>query len=225
MKQLIAVVDDEPDILELLSVHLQNAGFEVKTFTEGKTLFQFLNTHIPQLIILDLMLPDIDGLEICRNLRVDKKFTDIPIIMLTARGDETDRVLGLELGADDYIIKPFSPKELVARVRAVLRRKEKKDIKQIIEIGSVKINLEKHEVTVKGKKVDLTPTEFKILKILSENEGRVFTRDELLDNLWGAEKTVVDRTIDVHIRHLREKLGQAGSLIKNLRGVGYKIER
>ncbi len=225
MKQLIAVVDDEPDILELVSLHLQNAGFDVRTFTEGKPFYQFLNNHIPQLIVLDLMLPDTDGLEICRAMKSDKKFSDVPIIMLTAKGEETDKVVGLELGADDYVTKPFSPKELVARVRALLRRKERKETRPIIELGNIKIDMEKYEVTVNRKKVDLTPTEFKILKVLSENEGKVFTRDELLDNLWGREKTVVDRTIDVHIRHLRDKLGQAGSLIKNIRGIGYKIER
>lgn len=225
MKKLIAVVDDEEDILELVSIHLKNAGFEAKSFSEGKELFQFLNNHIPQLIVLDLMLPDTDGLEICRILRSDKKFSDIPIIMLTAKGEETDKVVGLELGADDYITKPFSPKEFVARVRAVLRRKERRETKPIIEIGNIKIDLEKYEVSVREKKLELTSTEFKILKILSENEGKVFTREELLDNLWGIEKTVVDRTIDVHIKHLRDKLGSAGHLIKNVRGIGYKIER
>lgn len=224
MSRLIAVVDDEVDILELLSLHLQKAGYDVKTFTDGKSFFQFLNNHIPQLIILDIMLPDTDGFEICKNLKSDKKFSGIPIIMLTAKAEETDKVVGLELGADDYITKPFSPKEFVARVRAVLRRREKRP-EPAIEIGNIKIDLEKYEVTVKGKKVELTPTEFNLLKILSENEGKVFTRDELLDNLWGAEKTVIDRTIDVHIKHLREKLGLAGHLIKNVRGIGYKIER
>lgn len=225
MNKLIAVVDDEVDILELLSLHLQKAGYyDVKTFTEGEQLYQFLNNHIPRLIILDLMLPDMDGFEICRNLKSEKKFSDIPVIMLTAKGEETDKVVGLELGADDYITKPFSPKELVARVRAVLRRKEKRP-ESAIEIGNIMIDLEKYKVSIKGKKIELTPTEFKILKILSENEGKVFTRDELLDNLWGAEKTVIDRTIDVHIKHLRKKLGPAGHLIKNLRGIGYKIER
>lgn len=224
MNKLIAVVDDEPDILELLSLHLKKSGFEVKTFTEGKFLYEFLRNHIPQLIILDLMLPDIDGLEICKTLKSHKKFSDIPLIMLTAKSEETDKVIGLELGADDYITKPFSPKELVARVRAILRRKERKEPEPTMVIGNMKIDLEKYEVRIKDKKIDLTQTEFKILKILSENAGKVFTRDELLDKLWGTEKTVIDRTIDVHIKHLREKLGSKGNLIKNVRGIGYKIE-
>ncbi len=225
MKPLIAVVDDEPDILELISFHLKNAHFDVRTFTDGKGLYEFLKGGYPQLLILDLMLPDMDGFEICRNLKADERYSELPIIMLTAKSEEMDKVLGLELGADDYITKPFSPKELIARVRAVLRRKERKERKQYIEIGSLKIDTERYEVTVNGRKIDLTPTEFKLLRILSENEGRVFTRDQLLDYLWGTEKVVIDRTIDVHIHHLRKKLGKAGNLIKNLSGVGYKIER
>jgi len=225
MHELIAIVDDEPDILELLRVTLVNAGFTTKEFQDAGGLFRFLKEHVPDLIILDLMLPDMNGLDVCRKLRQDDKFFRIPIIMLTAKGEETDKVLGLEMGADDYVTKPFSPKELVARVRALLRREQMKFKKAIIELGDIKLDLEKYEVKVREKKVELTSTEFKILKLLSENEGKVFTRDELLDGLWGAEKTVVDRTIDVHIKHLREKLGPAGRLIKSVRGMGYKIQR
>jgi two-component system phosphate regulon response regulator PhoB/two-component system alkaline phosphatase synthesis response regulator PhoP len=171
------------------------------------------------------MLPDTDGLELCKTLKKKDTFAAIPVIMLTAKGEETDKILGLELGADDYVTKPFSPKELVARVKAVLRRQVRKVESKKIEIaGRVIIDLEKFEVTAKGKKIDLTTTEFRILQLLASRKGYVFTRDNILNYLWGDEKAVVDRTIDVHIRHLREKLGSAAALIKNIRGVGYKLE-
>jgi two-component system phosphate regulon response regulator PhoB/two-component system alkaline phosphatase synthesis response regulator PhoP len=171
------------------------------------------------------MLPDSDGFEICKFLRRDDECAAVPIIMLTARGDETDRVLGLELGADDYVTKPFSPKELVARVKAVLRRKlPAKEGGKVIEIGDIlSLDLDKYEAYVEDKTIDLTTTEFRILQLLSSKPGRVFTRDQILDYLWGNEKAVLDRTIDVHVRHLRKKLAKAGSLIKNVRGVGYKL--
>jgi two-component system phosphate regulon response regulator PhoB/two-component system alkaline phosphatase synthesis response regulator PhoP len=225
MNQLIAIVDDEPDILELVSLHLKKSGFEVKGFEDADTFYHFIETHSPDLIILDLMLPDIDGLEICKYLKRKENFSSIPIIMLTAKGEETDKILGLELGADDYVTKPFSPKELVARVKAVLRRQVQKEETKKIEIGGVvEIDLEKYEVKVKGKKIELTSTEFRILQLLASRKGLVFTRDNILDYLWGQEKAVIDRTVDVHIRHLREKLGKAAHFIKNLRGIGYKLE-
>ena len=225
MNQLIALVDDEPDILELVSLHLKKAGFEAKGFEDADTFYQFIETHTPDLIILDLMLPDMDGLEICKYLKRKETFSSIPIIMLTAKGEETDKILGLELGADDYVTKPFSPKELVARVKAVLRRQVQKEETKKIEIGGmVEIDLEKYDVKVKGKKIELTSTEFRILQLLASRKGLVFTRDNILDYLWGHEKAVIDRTVDVHIRHLREKLGKAAHFIKNLRGIGYKLE-
>ena len=225
MGKLIAVVDDEPDILKLLALNLQRSGFSVKEFSKAEELFKFLKDKIPELIILDLMLPDMDGLEICKYLKREEEFAPIPIIMLTAKGEETDRILGLELGADDYVTKPFSPRELVARVKAVLRRKDIKENSGKIEFGeSIVINIEKHEVAVEGKKIELTLTEFKILRCLISKKGWVFSREQLLDYLWGEEKAVLDRTIDVHIKNLREKLGKTGKFIKNIRGVGYKIE-
>lgn len=225
MNKLIAIIDDEPDIVEVVSIHLKKAGFKVNEFLEAESFFKFLDAQTPDLIILDLMLPDADGLEICKYLKKKDNLASIPIIMLTAKGEETDKVLGLELGADDYVTKPFSLKELVARVKAVLRRKEQKEETKRIEIGDILvIDLPKYEVTVEGKKVGLTTTEFMILKILSERKGWVFTRDQILDHLWGNEKIVLDRTIDVHIKNLREKLGIAGKFIKNIRGVGYKLE-
>ncbi len=177
----------------------------------------------PELVILDLMLPDIDGLEICKRIRNDEKLSNIKIIMLTAKSDESDRIVGLEIGADDYVIKPFSPKELVARVKAVLRRKD--DREKIISIGDdIKINLNKMEVYSGNKKIDLTSTEINILLILSSKKGWIFTREQILKNLWGDDKIVIDRTVDVHIRNIRKKLGKAGEHIKNIRGIGYKIE-
>ena len=224
MNKLIAVIDDEPDILELVSLHLTKSGFKVKEFLNAESFFKFLSSEIPDLIILDLMLPDSDGIEICKYLKSNQELKSIPIIMLTARVSETDKVLGLELGADDYVTKPFSPRELVARVKAVLRRKTQ-DSGEKIKIGDILlIDLNKFQVFVENKKIDLTPTEFRILKILATKKGWVFTRDQILDHLWGHDKAVLDRTIDVHIKNLREKLGKAKKFIKNVRGIGYKIE-
>ncbi|MBN1274164.1 MAG: response regulator [Candidatus Aminicenantes bacterium] len=221
----IAVVDDEPDILKLVSIHLEGAGFQVNGFPDAASFITFIETDKPDLIILDLMLPDADGLEICKYIKRKDEYAGIPIIMLTAKGGETDKVLGLELGADDYVTKPFSTKELVARVKAVLRRGAGFSDVRVIEVGDdLRILPEKHEVYAGEKKVDLTSTEFKILQLLSSKKGWVFTRDQILDYLWGQEKAVIDRTIDVHINHLREKLGPAARYINNIRGVGYKLE-
>jgi len=226
MNELIAIVDDEPDILELVSLHLKKNRMRVREFLDAESFYRFLHSEVPDLIVLDLMLPDADGFEICKYLRKQPDTSSIPIIMLTARSGETDKVLGLELGADDYVTKPFSPGELVARIRAVLRRMEQKELaEEKIEIGNMlSLNLQKHEVTIEGKQVDLTSTEFRILQLLATKKGWVFSREKILDYLWGNEKTVVDRTVDVHIKHLREKLGPAARIIKNIRGVGYKLE-
>jgi len=225
MSQLIAIVEDEPDIIELVSLHLKRGGFAVEGFEDAEKFLKFLNNRVPDLTILDLMLPDADGLEICKYLKKKDEFSSIPIIMLTAKSDETDKVLGLELGADDYVTKPFSPRELVARVKAVLRRKGQKEESKIVEIGNTLIiDAEKYEVRVEGTKVELTSTEFRILQLLSSRKGWVFTRDQILDHLWGDEKAVLDRTVDVHIKNLREKLGKAKEFIKNIRGIGYKVE-
>lgn len=225
-KQLVAIVDDEPDILELVSLHLKRSNFNTREFTEAEPFYRFLSKEVPDLIILDLMLPDVDGFEICKYLKGQQRFASIPIIMLTAKTEETDKVIGLELGADDYVTKPFSTRELVARVRAVLRRhgRNDKEEKKISVSDFVSIDLDKYEVEAEGKKIDLTPTEFKILQLLAAKKGRIQTRDQILDFLWGEEKFVIDRTVDVHIRHLREKLGKFSGIIKNVRGVGYKIE-
>jgi two-component system phosphate regulon response regulator PhoB/two-component system alkaline phosphatase synthesis response regulator PhoP len=224
MAPVIAALDDEADILELLKVNLQKAGYRFEGFQEADDLFRYLARERPSLVLLDLMLPDTDGLEVCRQIRKAENLAGIPVIMLTAKGDEADKVVGLELGADDYVTKPFSVKELVARIHAVLRRPGGGDAGPRIAVGVLVIDLEKFEVTVGGAKVDLTATEFKILQLLASRKGRVFSRDQILDFLWGSEKAVIDRTVDVHIRNLREKLGEAASLIKNIRGVGYKLE-
>jgi len=225
MSRLIAVVEDESDIANLVELHLKKANFRVKKFADGSSFLQFLEYETPALVILDLMLPDMDGIEICKFIRGNKRYSTIPIIMLTARSEEADRVLGLEIGADDYIVKPFSPRELVARVKAVLRRAEKQETPEILNIGDVvKIDLSRHKVWVYKKEIELTPTEFKILSLLAERKGWVFSRRQILQYLWGNDKIVLERTVDVHIKHLREKLGEAGRFIKNVRGVGYKLE-
>jgi len=224
MPPLIAALDDETDILELLKVTLERAGFRFAGFEEAEGLYRFLDRDRPDLILLDLMLPDMDGLDVCRELRRSDKLASIPVIMLTARGDESDKVVGLELGADDYITKPFSTKELVARIHAVLRRPSSARPSRRVSVGDLVLDTERFETLVGDRKVDLTATEFRILHFLASQRGRVFTRDQILDHLWGHEKAVVDRTVDVHIRNLREKLGPAASLVKNVRGVGYKVE-
>jgi two-component system phosphate regulon response regulator PhoB/two-component system alkaline phosphatase synthesis response regulator PhoP len=225
MSKLIAIIDDEPDIVELVSVNLKKAGFDTRGFSNLESFLFFLKKQTPDLVILDLMLPDADGLEICKYLKKKDEFSSIPIIMLTAKAEETDKILGLELGADDYVTKPFSPKELVARVKVALRRQVQKEDTKKIEIGGILvIDLEKFAVKVDGEKIDLTSTEFKILQLLSSRQGWVFSRDKILDYLWGREKAVLDRTVDVHVKNLREKLGTAGQFIKNMRGIGYKLE-
>jgi DNA-binding response OmpR family regulator len=224
MAALIAALDDEADILELLKVSLEKAGYRFAGFEEAEDLFRFLGREKPDLILLDLMLPGTDGLEVCRHIRRTEGLAGTPIIMLTARGDESDKVVGLELGADDYVTKPFSVRELIARIHAVLRRPAGSEPARRIIVGPLVVDLDRFEVLVSGVKTDLTATEFKILQLLASRRGRVFTRDQILDFLWGQDKAVIDRTVDVHIRNLREKLGPAGSLIKNVRGVGYKLE-
>jgi two-component system phosphate regulon response regulator PhoB/two-component system alkaline phosphatase synthesis response regulator PhoP len=226
MRELIAVVEDEDDIRDVVLLHLNKGQFSAKGFGDIKSFKDFLQKKaLPDLIILDLMLPDGDGFELCKELKKSDRYAAIPIIMLTARAEETDKVLGLELGADDYVTKPFSPRELVARVKAVLRRKTAPENVKKIEVGgTLAIDQEKHQVLVKSSPVELTMSEFKILWLLCSHVGWVYSRDQILEHLWGQDKAVVDRTIDVHVRHLREKLGAAGAWIKNVRGVGYKIE-
>lgn len=224
--KLIYIVDDEQDILQLVDINLKKAGFLTKTFEDADRLMSVIHDRIPDLLILDLMLPFTDGLEVCKIIRSEPSLKHLPIIMLTAKGEEMDRILGLELGADDYITKPFSPRELVARVKAILRRTDNKDTgSEIIKIGqNILVDTNQFKVKIDGKVLDLTNTEVKILQLLASRKGWVFSRDQILNHLWGNEKIVIDRTIDVHINHLRKKLGESGKYIRNVRGVGYKIE-
>lgn len=225
MGKLITVVDDEADIVELVSVNLEKAGFKVKGFYNAADLLNFVKKKTPDLIILDLMLPDADGFEICKKLKSEDKYSGIPIIMLTAKGEEVDRVLGLEIGADDYVTKPFSNRELVARVKAVLRRTKGEEKQEVLKIGeSIEILPKEYKVIVDGEEIELTTTEFRILLLLARRKGWVFSRDQILEQLYEGDRIVFDRTIDVHIAHLREKLGDYGGCIKSIRGIGYKIE-
>jgi DNA-binding response OmpR family regulator len=226
MGKLITVVDDEADIVELVSVNLKKAGFRVEGFYNATDLLSFIKKKIPDLIVLDLMLPDADGFEVCKNIKNQDKYSGIPVIMLTAKGEEVDKILGLEIGADDYVTKPFSPRELVARVKAVLRRGEKeKEPKKSIKIGEeIEIFPQEYKVDISGKEIDLTSTEFRILLLLAKRKGWVFSRDQILEHLYEGDRIVFDRTIDVHIAHLREKMGKYGTYIKSIRGIGYKIE-
>jgi len=228
MARTIAILDDEEDILKLVQTHLAKAGFRVETFSRPEAFLKYLERNRPDLILLDLMLPGTDGLEICRYLKSQPEKSNLPIIMLTARSQEADRVAGLEMGADDYVTKPFSLRELEARIKAVLRRLEKpatgERAEKKLAAGKLIINPEKHEVRLKGQPVELSLSEFKILELLTSRPGRVFTRDQILDHLWGQEKVVIPRTVDVHVRHLREKLGPLADLIKSVRGLGYKYE-
>ncbi len=227
MNELIAVVDDERSILELVSIQLKKLGFRVALFANAGEYLEFIEKTIPDVTILDLMLPDMDGMDLCKQLRRDQKYDVMPIIILSGRVDESDTILGLELGADDYVKKPFSPKELAVRVKNVLRRQtiQPQAAKNEINIlDKIIIDLDRYEVKVEGDVVPLTPTEYRILKMLAEKEGHVLKREEMLFNLWGNEKIVVPHTIDVHIKHLREKLGKFAVLVKNVRGVGYKLD-
>jgi len=224
-KEKILIVDDEKDIVELVRYNLEKEGYKIIPAYNGEEALELIKRQLPHLIILDLMLPGIDGLEVCRILKKDSRTSNIPIIMLTAKGEEADIVAGLELGADDYVTKPFSVRQLIARVRAVLRRVSfsTKD-KDLIKINDLVIDSIKHTVTLKGKLLELTSTEFKLLKCLAGNPGRVFTRDQLLNNAWSEDTFIVDRAVDVHIRRLRKKLGRASKFIVTVRGVGYKFE-
>lgn len=227
MSKVIAIVDDEEDIVDLVSHHLKREGFRVKEFHNGREFLSYIESVVPDLVLLDIMLPGIDGIDICRILKNKNKTSNLPIIMLTAKGTEADIVVGLEMGADDYIVKPFSPRELTARVKSLLRRADPKELEEnIIKVGPITINTERYEVKVDSENIELTTTEFKILEVLAEGRGRVYTRDQLIKKkrLWGDDKLVYDRTIDVHIKNLREKLGDAGNMIKTIRSIGYKLE-
>ena len=225
MEHIIAI-EDEADILEVVAYNLKREGFEVQGVRDGEEGLAAIRRRQPDLVLLDLMLPGIDGLEICRQLKNDQFSKAIPIVMLTAKGEESDIVLGLGMGADDYITKPFSPKELVARVKAVLRRgplHEAAGAGQRIIYEDVVIDPARHEVTVDGESIPFTATEFKLLHFLASNPGRVFTREQLINRIIGEDSLVLDRNIDVHIRSVRKKLEDNRELIETIRGVGYRF--
>jgi two-component system phosphate regulon response regulator PhoB len=224
MSERILAVDDEPDLLELVRLNLSQAGFEVDTAATGGEAMKSLRNVRPDLMVLDLMLPDTSGTDLCRELRSDPSFAELPIIMLTARADEVDRVVGFELGADDYVTKPFSPRELVLRVRAVLRRgSPAAGEPDALVHGALQLDAGRHRCFVDGVEVDLTAKEFELLSQLMGQPGRVMTRDRLLERVWGSDITVTTRTIDTHVKRLREKLGVAGDLIETVRGIGYRF--
>jgi phosphate regulon transcriptional regulator PhoB len=223
------MVDDEKDIVDLVAYNLEKEGYETLKALDGEKALQLVRTKTPDLVVLDLMLPGIQGLEVCKRIRKDPETASIPIIMLTAKGAEIDKIVGLEVGADDYITKPFSVKELLARIKAVLRRSEARRAAgqaEVFEFKGLHIDFKSYEVTVDGKRVDLSPTEFRLLKFLSRNPGRVYSREQILDRVWGDEAFVEPRTVDVHIRRLRSRIEHDESspdYIVTVRGAGYKF--
>jgi two-component system phosphate regulon response regulator PhoB len=221
--QKVLVVEDETDLVRTLEYNLRQAGFEVFTATSGSEGLRLASAKNPDLVLLDLMLPDIQGTEVCRQLKADPKTRTTPVIMLTARGEEVDRVVGFEIGADDYVTKPFSVRELILRARAVLRRGDPTGSLETVKLGFLTIDAEAHRVHVEGREIALTALEFRLLWTLVRRRDRVQTRQTLLNDVWGLNLNVETRTIDTHIKRLREKLGKAGSLIETVRGVGYRL--
>jgi two-component system phosphate regulon response regulator PhoB len=221
----ILVVEDEPAISEVLDYNLAKEGYDVELEYRGDTALDRIRTNPPDLILLDLMLPGLDGLEICRIIKRDQRTASVPLIVLTAKGEEVDRIVGLELGADDYITKPFSPREVVLRIKAVLRRSESRELEatEAIELGSIQLDLPGHRLLLDGEEVSLTATEFRLLKILMERCNRVQTREKLLTDVWRYSEDVDSRTVDTHIRRLRRKLGTEAQRIDTVIGVGYRM--
>jgi two-component system phosphate regulon response regulator PhoB len=219
----ILIVEDERDVVDLLTLNLRKAGgFIVSTASDGVAGLNKARTEKPAFIILDLMLPKMPGLEVCKILKSDPATQHIPIMMLTAKAEEIDRIVGLEFGADDYVTKPFSPREVILRIRAILRRGESKEGERLTA-GPIAIDPARHQVSVSGKRVNLTSIEFKLLRTLVQRRGRVQERDRLLNEVWGYESVIDTRTVDTHVRRLREKLGKAGNVIETVRGFGYRL--
>ena len=222
---MIFCIEDEESIRDLMIYTLNGAGFDAKGFSDGKGFFEALQQERPRLILLDIMLPGEDGISILKRLRSKEETAGIPVMMATAKGTEYDKVMGLDRGADDYLVKPFGMMEMISRIRAVLRRTEAgyKDKGKILQMGALELNPETYAVSADGERVQLTLKEHKLLRILMENPKRVFTRDQLLESVWGIEYAGETRTVDVHVATLRTKLGQCGSYIETVRGVGYRI--
>jgi phosphate regulon transcriptional regulator PhoB len=227
MRQRIVLIEDEKDIVQLVQYNFRKEGYEVESFVRGKDGLDHLRRRPADLVLLDIMLPDLDGFEVCKRMRADDRLKIVPVIFLTAKGEEIDRVLGLEIGADDYVVKPFSPRELVARVKAVLRRQDRPlERAEVVEVGDVRLDARTHEATVRGQPVTLSSMEFKLLLFLASHPRHVFSRDKLLDGVWGRERFVTPRTVDVHIRRLREKIEAEADnpqLLQTIRGAGYRF--
>ena len=224
----VLVIDDEKDLLELVRYNLEKEGYKIRTAEDGEAGLAAAVRELPDIVIVDLMLPGIDGLDVCRRLRADQRTARVPVIMLTAKSAETDRVVGLEIGADDYVTKPFSPRELAARIKAVLRRvssqQEPMPQSRVIRCDGLTIDLERRNVRRGEENIDLTATEFRLLQMLAKHPGRVYSRSELIEGALGREIAVVDRTIDVHIASLRKKFGDYGDRIETVRGFGYRFK-
>ena len=227
MRPRVVIIEDEKDIVELVRYNFRKEGFEVESFGRGIEGLDFLRRNSADIVLLDILLPDDDGFNICRRLRADDRLRSLPVIFLTAKGEEVDRVLGLEIGGDDYVVKPFSPRELVARVKAVMRRQERvAERREVVEVGSVRLDTRTQEVTVRGRAVQLSTLEFKLLFHLASHPRHVFNRDRLLDEVWGRDRFVTPRTVDVHIRRLREKiepLPNRPQFLQTVRGSGYRF--
>ena len=221
---MIWCVEDDPRIREIEAYALRSAGFDIKEFENWKTFLEALEMQKPELVLLDVMLPEVDGIEILKRLKETDEYKDIPVIMATAKGEEYDRIKGLDLGADDYIVKPFSMMEMVSRVKAVLRRSQPKKTVDTYSLGGLSLNLEKHTVEIDGNKVQLTYKGFELLRIFLSNPGKVYAREEIFVQVWNSDYMGDSRTLDMHIRTLRQKLGEYGKMIETVRNVGYRLE-
>ena len=227
MRPRVVIIEDEKDIVELVRYNFRKEGFEVESFGRGREGLDYLRRSPADVVLLDILLPDDDGFSICKRLRADDHLRTLPVIFLTAKGEEMDRVLGLEIGGDDYVVKPFSPRELVARVKAVLRRQERvTEKREVVEIGGVRLDTRTQEATIAGRRVELSTLEFKLLYYLVSHPRHVFNRDRLLDAVWGRDRFVTPRTVDVHIRRLREKIEPIPNrpqILQTVRGSGYRF--
>ena len=227
MRPRVVLIEDEPDIIELVRYNFRKEGFEVESFLRGSEGFECVKRNPPDLVLLDIMLPDQDGLEICKRLRGDDRLRGVPVIFLTAKSDEIDRIVGLEIGADDYVVKPFSPRELVARARAVLRRQQRaNDHSEVVRAQDLHLDARTQEVTVRGRPVELSALEFRLLHFLASHPRQIFSRERLLDAVWGADISVTPRTVDVHVRRLREKIESQPhhpEYVQTVRGAGYRF--
>lgn len=222
MKKLIYIVEDEPDLKDALVYNFQN-DFKVESFGNGETCLEKIKKKIPDLIVLDIMLPGMSGLDLCKKIRASEELSNIAIILLTAKGEEIDRIVGFEIGADDYVTKPFSVRELILRAKVILKKSTSDVEEKLLEYASISMNLSAHKVTANGAEILLTALEFKLLKHLLIRKGRVQSRDQLLSDVWKLSTEVTTRTVDTHIKRLREKLGKSGDLIQTIRGVGYRF--